>query len=346
MRTEFARLLKQIRKASPHADVEVVRKAYSAASAAHQGQMRLSGDPYVMHSIAVARILANLGLDTTTIAAGLLHDVLEDTSVTREDLEAAFGEEIARLVDGVTKIGTIKMSSSVPSQEEKQAQNLRKMFVATANDVRVILIKLADRLHNMRTLRFLPPEKIERISHETLDIYAPLAQRLGISGWRWELEDHAFHFLHPAEYKDIARRVATKRRARERELNELIAFIEERLAEAEVSARVIGRPKHLYGIYQKMLKQGIYFEEVMDVQAVRIITQTVAGCYNALGVVHGLWTPVPGRFKDYVATPKENMYKSIHTTVMRKDGRALEIQIRSEDMDRTAREGIATHWMY
>ncbi len=346
MRTQFARLLKQIRKNTPDADIELVRRAYREAVKAHDGQMRLSGDPYVMHSIAVARILASLGLDTTMIAAGLLHDVLEDTKVTREELTKMFGEEITELVDGVTKIGTIRMSSATPTREEKQAQNLRKMLVATAKDVRVILIKLADRLHNMRTIQFLPQEKIQRISSETLDIYAPLAHRLGISQWRWELEDHAFHQLNPAEYRELAARVAMKRREREAQLKDTIAFLEQRLAEVEESARVIGRPKHLYGIYQKMLTQGIYFDDVMDVQAVRIITQTEAGCYNALGVVHNLWPPVPGRFKDYIAMPKENMYQSIHTTVMRESGTALEVQIRTEDMDRTAREGIAAHWRY
>ena len=346
MRTQFAKLLKQIRKNSPEADVTLVRKAYRVGTVAHEGQLRKSGEPFVMHSIAVARNLAALGLDTTTIAAGLLHDVLEDTKITRDELAEQFGEEITGLVDAVTKIGTIKMSAATPSRAEKQAQNLLKMLVATAKDVRVILIKLADRLHNMQTVQYLPKPSIERISRETLDIYAPLAHRLGISQWRWELEDHAFHQLNPVQYKKMADRVAMKRREREAQLKETIAFLEQRLAEAEVNARVIGRPKHLYSIYQKMVKQAIYFDDVMDIQAVRIITQTEAGCYNALGVVHHLWTPVPGHFKDYVAMPKDNMYRSIHTSVMRDNGMALEIQIRSEEMDHTAREGIAAHWRY
>jgi len=346
MRTQFAKLLKQLRKNGPEADVALVRKAYQEAVKAHEGQLRLSGEPYVMHSIAVARILASIGLDGTTVAAGLLHDVLEDTAVTRDELTAMFGETITRLVDGVTKIATLHVHSTAPTQEEKQAQNLRKMLVATAKDVRVILIRLADRLHNMRTIEYLPEEKIRRISRETLDIYAPLAHRLGIARWRWELEDHAFHQLNPVEYKELAAKVAMKRREREKELNETVAFLECQLADKEVPARVTGRPKHLYGIHQKMLQQGIDFDDVMDVHAVRIVTQTKGQCYRALGVVHNLWTPVPGRFKDYVAMPKDNLYQTIHTTVMRETARALEIQIRSEEMDRTAQEGIAAHWHY
>ena len=346
MRTEFAKLLKLIRKQFPNADLDVVRKAYRVANGAHQGQMRLSGDPYILHCIEVTRILAQLGLDLTTLSAGLMHDVLEDTTVTREQLTAEFGAEIATLIEGVTKIGALNFPSEVTTQEEKQAVNLRKMLVATAQDVRVILIKLADRLHNMRTIEYLPRDMIMRISRETLDLYAPLAHRLGIARWKWELEDHAFHQLYPAEYKEMATLVAMKRREREAWLEETCRFLEDRLAEAEVSARVIGRPKHLYSIYQKMIQQGRDFDQVMDILAVRIIAQTVAGCYNALGVVHHLWPPVPGRFKDYIAMPKLNMYQSIHTTVMRENGRPLEVQIRTEEMDRTAREGIAAHWLY
>ncbi len=346
MRTEFAKLLKLIRKARPNADLELVRKAYRVANDAHKGQRRLSGDPYVGHCISVATILAQLGLDETTIAAGLLHDVVEDTKVTRDDLAAQFGEEMAELVDGVTKIRALYTTSAAPTQKEKQAENLRKMLVATAKDVRVILIKLADRLHNMRTVEFLPPEKSRTMAQETLEIYAPLAHRLGVARWKWELEDHAFHVLDPVEYKQMAAKVAMKRREREAWLNEAIRFLEERLAEAEVSARVIGRPKHLYSIWQKMQQEGKDFDQVMDILALRIVTQTVSGCYNALGVVHTLWTPVPGRFKDYIAMPKVNMYQSIHSTVMRENGVPLEVQIRTEEMDRVAREGIAAHWVY
>ncbi len=346
MRTEFAKLLKTLRKNHADFDETLLRKAYRVANAAHKGQTRLSGEPYINHCIAVARILAQLDLDEITIAAGLLHDVIEDTDMSQKELQNEFGEEIASLVDGVTKISAIHMPTEVLTQEERQARNLRKMLVATAKDVRVILIKLADRLHNMRTLGFLPPDKIKSISRETLDIYVSLANRLGIARWKWELEDHAFHHLHPGEYKKMAQLVAMKRREREAWLSETIHFLDRRLAEAEVEARVIGRPKHLYSIYQKMAHQGKDFDEVMDVLAVRIVTQTVAACYNALGVVHHVWPPVPGRFKDYIAMPKINMYQSIHTTVMQANGQPLEIQIRTEDMDRTAREGIAAHWSY
>ncbi|GMV92514.1 MAG: hypothetical protein AMXMBFR82_22920 [Candidatus Hydrogenedentota bacterium] len=347
MREEFAKLLKQLRKNAPGADLTVVRKAYRFANEAHHGVERESGDPYISHCIEVARILAQSNLDPTTVAAGLLHDVLEDTRVTHDEFEKTFGPEITALVDGVSKIKSMKWSTPNPTHQEKQAENLRKMLVATARDVRVILIKLADRLHNIRTIEFLrDPKRVERICRETLDIYAPLAHRLGIARWKWELEDHAFHHLNPDEYRNIATHVAMKRREREAWLNETIEYLENRLAEAEVNARVIGRPKHLYSIYQKMVQQGKAFDEVMDILAVRIITQTVSGCYNALGVVHQIWTPVPGRFKDYVAMPKVNMYQSIHTVVMRENGYPLEIQIRTEDMDRTAREGIAAHWAY
>lgn len=346
MRSEFAKLLKTVRKADPDADDGLIRRAYRVADRAHQGQLRLSGDAYITHSLSVAHILAALRMDAITVSAGLLHDVLEDTDVTAEELEEEFGEDIAHLVDGVTKIRSMYAASLSPSREEKQAENLRKMLVATARDVRVILIKLADRLHNLRTIEFLPPEKIERICAETLDIYAPLANRLGLSNWKWELEDHAFHHLYPTEYKETARQVAMKRHQREAFLNKTVAFLEERLAEAEVNARVIGRPKHLYSIYQKMVHQGKTFDQVLDVLAIRVIAQTVGGSYNALGVVHQVWPPIPGRFKDYIAMPKLNMYQSVHTTVMLEDGRPLEVQIRTEEMDRTAREGIAAHWHY
>ncbi len=346
MRSQFVKLKKQLRRTFPDAELEVVRRAYRVADDAHHGQTRLSGEPYILHSLSVAQNLASVGLDPITCAAGLLHDVLEDTPVTKKELRDQFGEEVTRLVDGVTKISSLSFPDHMITQEIKQAQNIRKMLVATAKDVRVILIKLADRLHNIRTLEHLRKDKRERIARETLDIYAPMAHRLGISQWKWELEDHAFHHLMPDDYRAIARQVAMKRRTRESQLTEVIQFLEKRLAEAEVTAHVIGRPKHLYSIYQKMVQQGKDFHEVMDIQAVRIITQTEAGCYNALGVVHSLWTPIPGRLKDYIAMPKLNMYQAIHTTVMGDNARPLEIQIRSEEMDRTAREGIAAHWHY
>ena len=346
MRTEFAKLLKVIRKSAPDANVDLVRKAYRFADKAHHGQMRLSGDPYISHPIAVARNLAGLKLDMTTVAAGLLHDVLEDTAVTCEEIKREFGDIMLSLVEGVSKIGALPRSPVDASLAEKQAASIRKMLVATVRDVRVLIIKLADRLHNMRTIEFLPPEKIERISRETMEIYAPLAHRLGIARWKWELEDHAFHRLNPVEYKEIAKRVSMKRREREAWVDETITFLQQRLTESGVHVEVIGRPKHLYSIYRKMLQQGKDFDEVRDIQAVRIITSKEQECYEALGVVHGLWPPISGRFKDYVAMPKPNGYQSIHTTVMCGKGMPLEIQIRTEDMDRTAQEGIAAHWRY
>ena len=346
MRTEFNKLLKLAKKNHPDIDAELLRRAYRVADKAHQGQARLSREPYITHCIAVAMNLARLGMDARTISASLLHDVLEDTPVTFEELASEFGNDIANLVDGVTKIGTMHLADVAPTREQKQAESLRKMLIATAQDVRVILIKLADRLHNLRTIEFLPRPKIERICQETLDIYVPIANRLGLSHWQWEMEDHAFHHLNPEEYKKIAKLVAMKRREREELLNGTILFLEGRLQEAEVNARVIGRPKHLYSIYQKMETQGKSYNDVTDVLAVRIITQTVSGCYNALGVVHQLWLPQRGRFKDYIAAPKPNMYQSIHTTVLLDGGRPLEIQIRTEDMDRSSREGIAAHWKY
>lgn len=346
MRTEFAKLLKYLRKHYPDFDDALIRKAYRVANEAHAGQTRLSGEPYIMHPLSVAKILASLHLDLTTVAAALLHDVLEDTELTHKQLAKQFGDDIARLVESVSKITQLHLTHPTLSPQEKQAENIRKLLVATAQDIRVLLIKLADRLHNMRTIEHLPERKVRRICRETLDIYAPLAHRLGIEQWKWELEDHAFHHLYPDEYQRIARRIAMKRREREQLLARTCADLEERLLEAEVEARVIGRPKHLYSIYQKMVQQGKDFDQVMDILAVRIITQTVGGCYNALGAVHQIWPPVPGRFKDYIAMPKVNMYQSIHTTVMRETGLPMEVQIRTEEMDRTAREGIAAHWKY
>jgi len=347
MRDDFAKLAKTLRKTFSDEDVVLVRRAYSRASEAHQGVKRLSGEPYITHCIAVARVLQQTGMDPTTIAAALLHDVLEDTTVSYDDLAKEFSEEIADLVDGVSKIKHIEWAATAEAEKEKQAENIRKMLVATAKDVRVVIIKLADRLHNMRTLEHIRERhRVVRICRETLDIYAPIARRLGLAAWQWELEDHAFHFLHPDEYRELARRLAMKRKEREALLNETIHALESRLEEAEVTARVIGRPKHLYSIYRKMVSQGKGFDQVLDVLAARIITQTVSGAYNALGVVHQLWLPVPGRVKDYVAMPKLNMYQSIHTTVMHSNGQPLEIQIRTEEMDQTARGGISAHWRY
>ena len=344
MRTEFTKLLKFIRKISPNAELDLLREAYRLADRAHRGQMRLSGEPYITHCLAVARILASLNLDMTTVAAGLLHDVLEDTPISREELAKSFGQTIAKLVDGVSKIRALP--SPDKTLADSQAASMRKMLIATVDDVRVLVIKLADRLHNMRTVEFLPPEKIERIARETMDIYAPLAHRLGIGRWKWELEDHAFHRLNPSDYKMIANRVTLKRRERDAWMAETTAALITQLAEDGIQAEVVGRAKHLYSIYRKMILQGKDFDEVRDIQALRIITTSVSECYAALGTVHRLWTPISGRFKDYIAMPKANQYQSIHTTVMCGQGVPLEIQIRTQEMHQTAQEGIAAHWRY
>jgi GTP pyrophosphokinase len=344
-RTRFSRLLKILRKRFSEEELVLVRRAYAYADQAHRGQVRRSGEPYILHTLHVGIILASSGLDPVTVSAGLLHDVIEDTDITHDEMVKEFGEEIVRLVDGVTKIRKIGLPEQ-ETMELKQAQNIRKLLVATAEDVRVILIKLADRLHNMRTLEFLSEERRRRIARETLDIYTPIADRLGISSWKWELEDLAFRQLRPDSYAEIKELVAMTRREREQQLNALCALIDVRLKKEGIEAEVIGRPKHLYSIYRKMMNQGKTFQEVMDVEAIRVITQDTRACYNALGVVHDLWPPVPGRFKDYISIPKYNMYQSIHTTLMRDTGRPLEIQIRTQSMDHTAHEGIAAHWAY
>ena len=344
-RTRFTRLMRILRKRFSEEELALVRRAYSYATNAHQGQTRNSGEPYILHTLHVGIILASIGLDPVTVSAGLLHDVIEDTDITKADLTKEFGEEIVRLVDGVTKIRKIGLPEK-ETIELKQAQNIRKLLVATAKDVRVILIKLADRLHNMRTIEFLSEERRRRIARETLDIYTPIADRLGISSWKWELEDLAFRQLRSDSYAEIKGLVAMKRREREQQLNALCDMVAARLRKEGVEAEVIGRPKHLYSIYSKMMNQGKTFQEVMDVEAIRVITNDTPACFNALGVVHDMWPPIPGRFKDYISIPKYNMYQSIHTTVMRDTGRPLEIQIRTKDMDRTAHEGIAAHWAY
>lgn len=328
----------------PHSeeDVDLVRRAYIFSAKAHQGQTRMSGEAYLNHPLEVASILADLKLDAATVAAGILHDTLEDTPTTREELAALFGEEVAMLVDGMTKLSRMELKS----REEREAENFRKMMVAMANDIRVILIKLADRLHNMRTLKFLPPEKQRQVAQETLDIYAPLANRLGISKIKTELEDLSFMYLNPAAYEDISRRVAERRVERQGYIQELIEIVKGRLAEHGFKGEVTGRPKHFYGIWQKMQKQGISFDDVYDLIAIRIITDTKVNCYAILGLIHSLWTPVPGRFKDFIGVPKSNLYQSLHTTVIGPKGQRVEFQIRTEEMHRVAEEGIAAHWRY
>lgn len=333
-------IIQALPKSNPQAE-ELVRRAYRFAEQAHAGQQRDNGTCYFQHPAAVALILAQLELDASTVAAGLLHDVLEDTRVTREELEKEFGEEIARLVDGVTKLSRIPFQS----REEHQAESLRKMFLAMAEDVRVILIKLADRLHNMRTLEGLPPERQKKISRETLEIYAPIAHRLGMFGLKWEMEDAAFRYLEPEAYYELVQMVAKKRREREGEVAEAVALLKQKLQEMNIRAEVQGRPKHLFSIYQKMRK-GRQFNEIYDLIAVRVIVDTVRDCYAVLGMVHSMWKPIPGRFKDYISIPKSNMYQSLHTTVVGPRGEPLEIQIRTWEMHRIAERGIAAHWLY
>jgi GTP diphosphokinase / guanosine-3',5'-bis(diphosphate) 3'-diphosphatase len=329
----------------PHAerfDVDLIARAYRLSEKAHRGQKRASGEEYIAHCVEVAKILADLHLDTISVASGLVHDVVEDTLISLPELREQLGEEIANIVDGVTKIGKVQFRSNT----EQQVENYRKLLLSMAQDARVILIKLADRVHNMRTLEHLRADKRRRIALETREIYAPLAHRLGMARIRWELEDLTFKHLEPEAYRDLAKKVADRRTEREENIEALRAPLEEELRKAGIPCEVYGRPKHLWSIHRKMVQRGRPYEEIYDLMAIRVVTDNVANCYHALGVIHNRWTPLQERFHDYIATPKSNMYRSLHTTIFGQRGRLYEIQIRTHEMHRTAEYGIAAHWRY
>jgi GTP pyrophosphokinase len=335
-------LVEKIRTYHPEANTALIARAYDFSERMHKGQKRRSGEPYFVHPVEVAKIITDMKLDVPSVVTGLLHDTVEDTLTTLPQIEKEFGSEIGVLVDGVTKISQINFTT----REERQAENFRKMIIAMARDIRVILIKLADRAHNMRTLSYLPEAKQREIAQETLDIYAPLAHRLGIYWLKSELEDNALRYLHPEVYTQLKQDVAKKKAEREQYIAKVIAILRQKLTEAGISAEVYGRPKHFYSIYQKMQSQNLLFSQIYDLVAFRILVDSVRECYEALGIVHSHWKPVSGRFKDYIALPKANMYQSLHTTVIGPYGERMEVQIRTHEMHRTAEEGIAAHWSY
>ncbi|AJE03697.1 RelA/SpoT family protein [Geobacter pickeringii] len=335
-------ILDKVAAYNPAADLDLVRKAYVYCAKVHQGQTRLSGEPYLVHPMEVAGVLADLRLDAPTVVTGFLHDTIEDTLTTREELEQLFGVEVANLVDGVTKISKIHFKT----KEESQAENFRKMLLAMANDIRVILVKLADRLHNMRTLQYQPEPKQRSISRETLDIYAPLANRLGISWIKSELEDLSFRYLEPQVYYDLASKVTKKKKERESFVEEVRTIIAAKLAEHELKGEVYGRSKHLFSIWKKMQNRNVDIDQIYDLIAIRVTVNDIRECYEVLGIIHSTWKPIPGRFKDYIAMPKGNMYQSLHTTVIGLHGERMEVQIRTSEMHRVAEAGIAAHWKY
>nr|WP_296840712.1 bifunctional (p)ppGpp synthetase/guanosine-3',5'-bis(diphosphate) 3'-pyrophosphohydrolase [uncultured Marvinbryantia sp.] len=339
----YNELIKSIKKYHPSADTSMVEKAYKIASEAHKDQKRKSGEPYIIHPLCVAIILADLEMDKETITAGLLHDVVEDTVMTSEEIREEFGEDVEQLVDGVTKLGQLNYSAD---KIEVQAENLRKMFLAMAKDIRVILIKLADRLHNMRTLKYMSPEKQKEKARETMDIYAPIAQRLGISKIKVELDDLSLKYLQPDVYYDLVEKIALRKTEREKFVQGIVDEVKKHIEDAGIRAQIDGRVKHFFSIYKKMVNQDKTIDQIYDLFAVRIIVDTVKDCYAALGVIHEMYTPIPGRFKDYIAMPKPNMYQSLHTTLIGPNGTPFEIQIRTFEMHKTAEYGIAAHWKY
>ena len=339
---KFQQLLAKVAENRPKDDPEIIRKAYEFSLKHHQGQTRASGEPYLIHPLEVAVVLADMKLDSTAIAAGLLHDAIEDTEVTHEDVRREFGDQVVHIVEGVTKIDKIDFAS----REERQAENVRKMVLAMVDDIRVVLIKLADRLHNMRTLQHLPEERRQNVAKETLEIYAPLAHRLGMGKVRGELEDLSFRYVDPIGYEQVHEAVETRRKSGEAFLAKVIKVLQQKLRENGVEARVDSRIKRLYSIHQKLLRQRINVDQVYDLLAVRIITKSIKDCYTVLGAIHQMWRPVPGRIKDFIAMPRPNLYQSLHTTVITEDGHQFEVQIRTEEMHKMAEEGIAAHWKY
>lgn len=349
----FSDLISRVRKYHPSDDITLIEKAYKTADEAHHGQVRKSGEPYIIHPLYVSIILADLELDKETICAGILHDVVEDTILTKEEIEREFGSDVALLVDGVTKLKQLQMPdkqagglSLDKEKDELQAENLRKMFLAMAKDIRVILIKLADRLHNMRTLGHMAPEKQQRIARETLDIYAPIADRLGISKIKVELDDLSLKYLEPEAYKELTRLIAARKSEREKYIQQIVNEVSSHIKGAGIKAKIDGRVKHFFSIYKKMVNQNKTIDQIYDLFAVRIIVDSVRDCYAALGIIHEIYKPIPGRFKDYIAMPKPNMYQSLHTTLIGSSGQPFEIQIRTEEMHKAAEYGIAAHWKY